>query len=452
MPKRNLLLAIVGLAIVAFAVWMGIIKRGRDATESAALEAALADAEKAGLYMSLDRLPNYPDSNDASKAWRTIEEQRPPPRPNRRRSNQQRSVDISKSLSRTPPSDQDWAQIEQQLRDSAAQIAAYEKACEISEWKPSRNYADGASMLIPEFTPIGQAFRAFSARAVVLDRAGKFDEALKDLFRIRKLVDQVATDPLLMGPAVSAGGCRTLCRTIERIANNHANDAKALSALLPLVSETKTQDLKIAYATEFAVLRDVINQVRSGKAELSQFIEGAQPGSTEEEAAVLEAAKTVSANCNVLETLIAKHLAEISKVAGKGESLGALGDSIMKQAYNSRKIPGHAAAAVILRGVLVSDVSIGNAADMLDITRFCLTAAIEKLSGRPVAIEQIRKVSRLRETDRYSSAPFKITFGADKILVYSVGRDLKDDGGKFNEGVLTAKDDRASFLLVFNDP
>lgn len=310
-------------------------------------------------------------------------------------------------------------------------LAIAERAAELPHCQFDRKWEDSINVTFPEYSGMRSAIQVLNSRAILQARDGNGEAAIADLRTASAIARHMRSEPILISMLTSNGGETLVGRAVIKVFE-HLKSEKELAALKAALSEGYEPIVLADYIRAEAYFgSDVItNLEKYGGAKAIQASFGMQNSPADN---MTRLAHLTASSETMQRAFLARHLQTWNEVYALGEDMrdnDKLSEKLMKI---DQQISGETGVSYEMQRIL--NPFFGGAADSIkrrDADRRASLAALDVLqykakTGRyPATLAE----SGADYTDPYSGQPLRYELNDKGFKVWSVGSDLKDDGGK----------------------
>lgn len=286
-----------------------------------------------------------------------------------------------------------------------------------------RNWNLGATMLLPEYAQLKRVARLLSARAILAAREGRYAEAEEALRASFRIAGHVGGEPLLIALLVQVSIDRIAMAALQSILLDHASDRTALAMARRIFKDLPaTPKLKPALYGEIVMGRIVIRTLKSLK-EIQMLSEGGGDST---------GAPNLAINDRMREAWNVRHLQywrrAFKRINQHPDDLIAAGRILDEEtlAEDRHKDISHMLNRILIPVFSHAGISIVGVNADVEVT-WALLEVLALKKKRGVFPMDLAEVGEF--TDPFDRRPLRYLKTAKGFKVWSIGRDMKDDGG-----------------------
>jgi hypothetical protein len=297
------------------------------------------------------------------------------------------------------------------------------QAAAMPDSKFDRKWDEGYQLLFPEYAHMKGFVKALARIADEQSQAGDWRGALKTSALARNIGYHAGSDEILIGALVRIA-CETITEhQLQKIAMRHAGDPAFLQAALDFEAQAQpVPSLKQSLASELVLTRVTLHKLDSPR-ELMGTMGGTPAKATPAERALFQSRFVQT---NLEERLVGQYLRTYKELPedptdlkGAHDAMKGLEDRIERDksvfnAFNRIVMPVYSQSADAVR--------------RLQMYRRLTTTTLKllQLPTIPDSLPDLGETS----TDPFTGKPFRYRREPGGFVLYSVGNDRKDDGGK----------------------
>lgn len=432
MTRRKFLLGLVTLLILLAAA-MAVAWIFSDSGSDGQLTKALEQARKIGLVVDLTELESsIPGANPtALEAWKRADEM------------EYASADTSGLVAARA-----WSEVFDQMRrgqansaDAEAALAiakskleAYEAAVSLGPFTIERNWSELHTAQFPESQFFRNGIRHITARAVYLAQTGDIDGAIRDLRTCMLIFKLVSEQPFLVGKMAHARTVYPIAQAVQSMATMLRSNPSALRQIESTLSDFSVDESSKFLGHQLAALRHATMLIRTQNRQPSEF--------TQRDIGFLDWYYIKGARG--AEALLAEYFVELAKVWPDPEEVR----SVQREFRSTSAFldPGVGLAKALVPRLDRFAVQINVSSALCRVTRIGMTALrMHSEIGEWPTLMEAAATAGVSAVDPFSRELFKYRIQSNGLIIYSIGQNLRDDGG--NVARREGHDDFARFVI-----
>jgi hypothetical protein len=436
MTHRKFLLGLVTLLILLAAA-MAVAWIFSDSGSDGQLSKALEEARTNGLVVDLSELESsIPGPNPtALAAWKRADE-----------------MEFSSENTSKLVAARGWSEVFDQMRrgqanasDAAAALVAakdkldaYETAANFEPFTIERSWDELHTSQFPESQYFRNGIRHISARAVYLAQTGDVDGAIRDLRTCMRIFRLVSEQPFLVGKMAHIRTVYPIVQAVQSMAIILRGNSSALNQIENAISDFAVDESSEFLGHQLAGLRHATLLMRTQNRQPSEF--------TQRDIGFLDWYYVKGARA--AEAMLTEYFVELAKVWPDPEAVR----NVQREFRSTSAFldPGVGLAKALVPRLDRFAVQI-NASDALSrVTRIGVAALrLRSESGNWPTLSEAAVAAGVSAADPFSEGPFKYRIQSNGLVVYSIGQNLRDDGGNVDRR--EGHDDYARFVIRLPD-
>jgi hypothetical protein len=400
------------------------------------LPTELNAARKEGLILTVDELrgPAIPDSQNAAPLY-VLADSALKARSKQDKGYEGRVVQLARSRD---PAEREQARAIIMRR--AGEIALVERASELPRCRFDRPWERGPDVLLPEYASMRELARLLAARAILQAESGDLEAAFRSVSAGAKVGRHASDDRILIGLLVNIAIYAIMDNAFQRVTlsspeNRRVTDLAANASAFPHLPT-----LEHGFSGEIVMCRSAVNIVRNENSVLRKGLDLISGKSARRRAIMCDAweARMISYWREVFRRLRAAN----GDLVAQARALESLGDELQKRDGQ----PTYELAAILMPvfSQAALKLAAGHEQQRLRRTLVELVRYRQRHVSWPVSLEDLPDSV---ETDIFTGKPPTYRRTAAGFELYSVGDDLKDDGGLARKDKVTG-----AFDLVIRYP
>lgn len=416
MTRRKFLLGLVTLLILLAAA-MAVAWIFSDSGSDGQLARALDQARKNGLVVDLPELESsIPGPNPAAlAAWKRADEM------------EYASTDTSGLVAARA-----WSEVFDQMRrgnansaDAEAALAiaknkleAFEAAVNLGPFTIERSWDELHTAQFPESQFFRNGIRHIAARAVYLAQTGDVDGAIRDLRTCMHIFKLVSEQPFLVGKMAHARTVYPIAQAVQSMATMLRGNSSALKQIEDSISDFAVDESSKFLGHQLAALRHATTLMRTQNRQPSEF--------TQRDIGFLDWYYIKGARG--AEAMLAEYFVELAKVWPDPEAVR----NVQREFRSTSAFldPGVGLAKALVPRLDRFAVQINTSSAFCRVTRIGVAALrLRSASGDWPTLMEAAASAGVSAVDPFAGEPFKYRIQSHGLVVYSVGQNLRDDGG-----------------------
>jgi len=307
--------------------------------------------------------------------------------------------------------------------------AMIDRAIQKPECDFKRPYDKGADMFFPELSQMRRAVRLLMIQATLLDNEGKFGEALQQISKGAKIAKHCGQDHFVIAMLVHVALISILDSEWHRLVNRHRTDPEFLAQASKVSDAFTPPDLKSVLEGEVVLGRMMIEQVRKRQGATA-------PSSGNSNALTDELAPQFA---DMYEeywlTFWRKGFAEMDKANNDPRGMALALETVWKAEEITAK---HDKLGRMVNETMIP-VTIDASRRVIHVQamRRMRTLKIELLKYRlahNAFPNDLKKFDTTTATDPFDGKPLRYRLEGKGFRLWSIGDNLKDDGGQVKIG------------------
>lgn len=317
-------------------------------------------------------------------------------------------------------------------RSAAPRLDSIVSMIDDAAWKPGcvfpTNWSDGFEVLLPHYADLRQASRVVGARAMLFAREGRMDDAVRCATNQVRLAGAIKNDPSVISLLVSLAILRLQASTLQDISQQAPlTEAQARTLFDSLGAVDLESQCVHALDGERALMIAALAESRKigPMGLMAKVNDGQAPGPGSRIAGLLWRPLSYVDGSTYLRVM--RKQIEIARAPYHGpESRGSAEavESIPRYAPLTRVMTPVFSRLGVSRAVCEADMAVAQVA-------MALAAYRDRRSIYPAALDELdRELGWKLPDDPFTGEPLVYQRRGQGFALYSIGPDLKDDGGK----------------------
>ncbi len=427
-PLWLALMLLVPVVVMGLGVWflVVVVQRSSEYAKVArTLPAELAAARQEGLPLTpADLRPNppVPDSQNAAPIYVQIDQKfRSLPK-----AEESEDKNVMEFITK-PKSPNDLDAAKRILARRAPDLVLVERASRLAHSDFKRHMEQGPNLTLPEYASCRQLARLLSARALLASREGRPIAALNDIATGARMGRHLDEEPILISMLVAVAVRAIMDKTFLEIVIAHGNEPGVLDAAARTAREFRpTPDIERAFRGEVIMCQVCVDMLRNGSdlGELEQLF-GRKPlsgaGPPRRQACDAWQARMMS---YWRRNFVAMRRHRGDTIATY-RALKQIGD---EEEANDKK-PTYELSALLMPVFSQAELKVAICEEQARLrdTLIDVVSYRKRTGSYPMSLANL---GRAVAPDIFTGKPPIYRKAAKGFILYSVGQDFKDDGGK----------------------
>ncbi len=325
-------------------------------------------------------------------------------------------------------------------------LSVYEPLAKSKMFVPIRDLQDMMSVMMPELQCMKEVVKSYSARAIYHALKGNKSKCLEDLLYARNITQQIDSDYTMISRMVVYLLQAVIYKSVSQISIIYIKDAGMLEELKRFTQSFSLSDAKKYISTEMIMGRQICNYYRNPHISQGEF---------PDEIEILEhpvfgafGNYLIRANIDKSEMLIVSFCVEITEAWDDYEKIEKL-----QRTLNHKAKSNIWNAEYIVPAIYMGMFDTFKEKEVMTTARQqCTLIGLSSLAHRAKTgafptLHQAAEMAGVSAKDPYlkNQQDLKYKIEGERFIVYSVGKNKKDDDGKTKSAEHPDADDWAKF-------